>query len=222
VFSTGVQSGNGQITITYMATAPAVTGVSPSSGPLAGGPTVTINGTGFTGATAVDFGSAAASSFTVNGDTSITATAPAAASAGAVDVTVTTPAGTSVASPADQYSYIYSFTGFAAPVANPPVVNMVHAGQSIPIQFQLGGDFGLSILAAGSPTAQLVTCATGAPDNTDTATDTAGASGLQYDATTGTYTYVWKTSKAAKDTCQVFTLKLNDGTVYTALFKYAN
>ena len=53
---------------TYMA-APTVTGISPTAGPLAGGTSVTITGTGFTGATAVDFGTIAATSFTVNSDT---------------------------------------------------------------------------------------------------------------------------------------------------------
>ena len=37
---------------------PTVTGVSPSSGPITGGTTVTITGTGFSGATAVNFGAA--------------------------------------------------------------------------------------------------------------------------------------------------------------------
>lgn len=96
------------------ATGPAVTGVSPSSGPVAGGTTVTITGTGFTGATGVDFGSAAvpASSFTVNSaGTSITATAPDTAVAGPpVDVTVTTPAGTSATGPADQYTYLAEYS----------------------------------------------------------------------------------------------------------------
>ena len=202
--------------------AAAVASISPPSGPLAGGTTVTVTGSGFTGATAVSFGSTAASSFTVNSDTSITATAPAATSVGPVDVTVTTPAGTSAASAGDRYSYIYAFTGFLAPVGNPPAINLVNAGQAIPIQFSLGGDFGLGILAAGSPTVQQISCATGVPVNTSTETDTAGSSGLQYNATTGTYTYVWKTSKASRGTCQVFTLGLNDGTVHTANFQYVN
>ena len=46
--------------------------------------------------------------------------------------------------------------------------------------------------------------------------------GGEYDATTGTYTYVWKTSKASKGTCQVFTLGLNDGTFHTANLEYIN
>ncbi|HXQ91166.1 MAG TPA: IPT/TIG domain-containing protein [Acidimicrobiales bacterium] len=55
-----------------------MSGLSPSSGPV--GTPVTITGTNLTGATAVDFGSTAAASYTVNSPTSITTTAPAAPS----------------------------------------------------------------------------------------------------------------------------------------------
>ena len=64
---------------------------------------MTITGTGFTGATAVKFGTTAATTFTVNSSTQITATAPAGT--GTVDITVTTPAGTSTTSSADHYAY---------------------------------------------------------------------------------------------------------------------
>ena len=99
---------------------------------------------------------------------------------------------------------------------------MVHAGQAIPIQFSLGSDLGLNILAPGYPTAQQVSCATGSPINTSTETDTAGGSGLHYDSGTDTYTYVWKTSKASAGTCQTCTLGLTDDTFHTASFKYAS
>jgi hypothetical protein len=82
---------------------PTVTKVEPTIGPAAGGTSVTITGTGFTGATAVKFGSNNATSFTVNSATSITVVSPAGA--GAVDVTVTTPAGASPTSAADQFTY---------------------------------------------------------------------------------------------------------------------
>src|SRR6516162_3151416 len=71
---------------------PAVTNVSPNTGPTSGGTNVTITGTNFSGATAVRFGSNAAGSFTVNSATQITATSPAGS--GTVDVTVTTEGGT--------------------------------------------------------------------------------------------------------------------------------
>ncbi|WP_245171220.1 IPT/TIG domain-containing protein, partial [Streptomyces decoyicus] len=71
---------------------PTLTSVTPTSGPTAGGTTVTLTGTGFTGATAVRFGATPAS-FVVNSATQITATAPAGS--GTVQVTVTGPGGTS-------------------------------------------------------------------------------------------------------------------------------
>ena len=84
--------------------APTVTGITPASGPLAGGNTLTIGGSGFTGATAVHFGNTAALNFTVVNDTTLTVSAPSGA-AGLVDVTVTTIGGTSGKSSADQYTY---------------------------------------------------------------------------------------------------------------------
>jgi hypothetical protein len=68
------------------------------------GDTVVITGTRFTGATAVNFGGTAATSFTVDSDTQITATAPGGHN-GAVDVTVTTPEGTSVTTATDQFTF---------------------------------------------------------------------------------------------------------------------
>src|SRR5207302_184174 len=87
---------------TYVA-APTVSGISPASGSLAGGTSVTITGSGFAGATAVSFGNVPATSFTVVSDTQISATAPAQG-AGAVDVTVTTVGGTSATTTADEFT----------------------------------------------------------------------------------------------------------------------
>jgi hypothetical protein len=46
----------------------------------------------------------------------------------------------------------YLFSSFFPPVDNPPTVNMAKAGRAVPVRFSLGGDQGLDILAAGSPT----------------------------------------------------------------------
>ncbi len=83
--------------------APRISGVTPNSAPQ--GTTVTVSGTGFTGATGVMFGSTAAASFTVNSDTSVTAVAPAVRT-GTVDVTVTGPGGTSATNPGDQFTFV--------------------------------------------------------------------------------------------------------------------
>jgi IPT/TIG domain len=118
---------------------PAVTGVSPSSGPIVGGNTVTVTGTGFTGASAVSFDTVPATSFTVNSDTSVTATVPAGvvgpvSVVGTIDdVTVTTPGGTSATSTADQYTYepVPTVTGVSpgsGPIVGGNTVTVTGAG----------------------------------------------------------------------------------------------
>ena len=90
---------------------PTVSGISPTGGPAAGGTIVTITGTGFIGATAVDFGTIPATDLTVVSGTTITATSPAGT--GTVDVTVVTPGGTSTTLPADQFTYGPAITGLS-------------------------------------------------------------------------------------------------------------
>lgn len=77
--------------------APTITSVAPARAPIVGGSTVIITGTDFTGATGVNFGSTAATSFTVNSPTQITATVPAG-SAGILDLSVVTGLGTGTGS----------------------------------------------------------------------------------------------------------------------------
>jgi hypothetical protein len=83
---------------------PSVTAVTPNSGTTAGTTAVVITGTNFMGATAVNFGSVAAASFTINSNTQITTSAPPQA-AGTIDVKVTTNAGTSATGSADHFTY---------------------------------------------------------------------------------------------------------------------
>lgn len=73
--------------------APFKTGLSVVTGPLAGGNTITINGTGLSTATSVDFGGNSATP-TVISDGQINVTVPAGAAAGPVGVSVTTAGGT--------------------------------------------------------------------------------------------------------------------------------
>jgi hypothetical protein len=87
----------------------------------------------------------------------------------------------------------YNFTGFFAPIDNPPAFNEMKAGQGAPVKFSLDGDQGLNIFAAGS---------------------------LTYDAASDRYKYTWKTESSWKNTCRQLTLTLRDGTVHTAKFKF--
>jgi sugar lactone lactonase YvrE len=128
--------GNGRIIeyqLTYVSK-PVVTGLDPSMGEMFGGTSVTISGSGFTGATAINFGSVPVTTFTVISDSSITVMSPATTSPtgmATVDVTVTTPGGTSnINPPADQFTYF--------PVPPPPTFTSAEtntAGTQINITF---------------------------------------------------------------------------------------
>jgi nitrous oxidase accessory protein NosD len=86
---------------------PTITSLSRTSGPVAGGTSVTVNGTGLTGVQHVKFGTTTARAYTVVSTSQITATSPAHAAVG-VTVSVTTPGGTTAPSAADAYTYTYS------------------------------------------------------------------------------------------------------------------
>jgi formylglycine-generating enzyme required for sulfatase activity len=86
------------------ATAPALTSVTPNSGPTSGGTTITLTGTNLTGTTGVTIGGAAASGVTVVNATTVTAVTPPG-SAGVQTVAITTPNGT--ANLTNGFTYIW-------------------------------------------------------------------------------------------------------------------
>jgi hypothetical protein len=114
---------------------------------------------------------------------------------------------------------IDAFDGFRPPVDNLPVINLVKAGNSIPVKFGLGLNFGLSIFAAGYPTSQPIPCDAGAPQDPIDQTVTAN-SGLTYDPSANQYTYVWKTQNSWAGTCRQLVVRLTDGTEHRASFKF--
>jgi serine/threonine protein kinase len=94
-------SGTSAIQFTYVVPPPALTGISPTSGPTGGGTVVTLTGTGLAGATGVSFGGVPGT-ITADTATQITVTSPPG-NAGTVNVIVTTRAGTSNA---EQFTYV--------------------------------------------------------------------------------------------------------------------
>lgn len=112
---------------------------------------------------------------------------------------------------------LYSFTGFFEPVSN-DAANAVNAGQAVPLKFSLGGDQGLDVLADGYPRVQDITghCdslpVVEIPPTPGLNEDATTNNDLSYDAASGTYTYVWKTSKLYAHRCWQLIMKFDDGT----------
>jgi hypothetical protein len=101
--SQGVLDTNSNYQVAPSPVIPFIYNVSPSTGPQAGGTTVTITGANFNGVTTVKFGGTSAS-FSINNPQQITATAPAYSFTGLVDVTVISTFGTATSHGAFTYT----------------------------------------------------------------------------------------------------------------------
>jgi len=157
--------------------APVVTGVSPNSGPLAGGTNVTISGSGFTGATAVVFGANPAASFTFVSASQITAVSPSGV-AGAINVRVTTPEGTSAIAAGNQFTYLSDAPTITAVAPN---TGDLAGGTSVVIigtnftgvtAVNFGGTVLSPIAAPGAPTVASINPTSGAAGTPVTITGT--------------------------------------------------
>jgi len=111
------------------------------------------------------------------------------------------------------YQVVYDWSGFAAPVANPPTLNVFKAGQGIPLRFSLGGDHGLAVIRDGAPVSRQIPC-----NSVEFATSGAPTTGkLSYKP--DRYTYLWETDRSWAGTCRQLALVLVDGTENFANFQ---
>ena len=128
---------------TFITPVPAVTGLSPASGPAGGGTAVTVNGTALTGATAVYFGtSKVTSTISVNaGGNQLSVKSPPGTSGVAVAVRVMTPGGESPSVTGDLFTYgptITTLSRTSGPVAGGTKVTITGNGFSAVASVKFG------------------------------------------------------------------------------------
>lgn len=70
------------------------------------------------------------------------------------------------------------------------------------------------------PPSSVIACNSSGESNDIDETQTAGGSGLSYNAASDTDTYVWKTEKSWKGTCRQLVIQLADGTFHRANFQF--
>lgn len=121
---------------------------------------------------------------------------------------------------AHAYSVQYVFSGFHNPALNASALNVVNAGRTVPIKYQLKDARGDDISDLSSFVSLVsfpVPCGDTASGVPAEETDTAGESTLRYDAETGQFVYNWKTDRSWTG-CRLLKLQLADGTNHTAAF----
>lgn len=129
---------------------PVVTNLSPAIGPTSGGTVIVITGSGFSGATAVDFGTLPAA-FIVNSDTTITAVNPAHAPQ-VVPVIVTTPSGISPVNENTYFTYQGNWKAYVTQTDNAGTVFVIDVQSNFVIATIPVGSFpsGVAFTADGS------------------------------------------------------------------------
>ena len=112
------------------------------------------------------------------------------------------------------------FIGFSSPVDNPSVLNVVKAGQAVPLKWRLMHPNGTpyTTLASASMTVTSLACSLGA--TADQLEEVApGGSGLQNHGN-GYYQINWKSPKEYSSSCKILHLNLGEGVTRVAYFKF--
>ena len=115
----------------------------------------------------------------------------------------------------------FGWNGFFAPVDNNGTVNVIKAGQSVPLKWNIpngtGGWIG-SLAIVSSVKQTTVACQSGAAAD-EIEAPTSGATSLRYDTTANQYIYNWQSPKTPVGSCYKLSVNLTDGSSRTALFR---
>jgi hypothetical protein len=109
------------------------------------------------------------------------------------------------------------FSGFFAPIANPPAENAAKPGSTINLGFSLGGDYGTNPLETGYPKLRSYVCGT-TPSGTYSSVPSSSVK-LKFAKDTVSYKLSWSTPKNISG-CQEMLLRFTGGVEQTVRFRF--
>jgi CSLREA domain-containing protein len=188
----------------------------PSLAPVVAPRSVLLNGTAIVAPNATDGLSGIASS---SCGTATTATVGSKS----VDCSATDNAGNS-ATAGGAYGVVYQFVGFSGPVLGGGVMNVVKAGQNVPLKWRLLDAAGAPVrnltAAAAAVTAEALACGAGTTTGGALAATAGGGGSTLQNLGDGYYQYNWATSKSYANSCKTMQLHLGEGITHDALFRF--
>jgi ABC-type transport system substrate-binding protein len=110
------------------------------------------------------------------------------------------------------------FSGFFAPIKNPPAENKVKPGSTVVLGFSLGYNYGPNPLAAGYPQMRSYTCGA-TPSGTYTSVPQSSLR-LKFDTTSGRYNLSWNTPKNSSG-CREMLLRFTGGIERTVRLRFS-
>ena len=182
----------------------------PTLAPAVGSGTLLLNSTAVAAANGSDALSGIASQ-------SCAALATASVGSKSVACTATDAAGNTAGASAN-YRVVYGFSGFSAPLQNPPVLNVLKSGRSASMRWRLLDAQGapVSNLASAAVDVTAITC----PSATENRLTTyGGSSGQLQNLGNGYYQVDWLAPSSYRNTCRRVNIGLGDGEAHLAQFK---
>jgi CSLREA domain-containing protein len=116
----------------------------------------------------------------------------------------------------------YQFVGFSGSVLGGGVLNVVKAGQNVPLKWRLLDAAGVPVtnLTTASVTVANLACAAGITAAGTVAAAAGGGGPALRNLGDGYYQYTWSTSKSYANTCKTMQLNIGEGTTHDALFRF--
>lgn len=121
---------------------------------------------------------------------------------------------------ASSYGVRYVFSGFASPLAAPPLMTVARAGRTIPIRYALSdgnGSLIADLASFVSLTSRAIACDGSGEGAVAEETEAPGSTSIAF--ADGMFHYNWQTESSWTG-CRVLELRLNDGAVHTAKFQF--